>query len=188
MKINKISLRLSIAVSILLVLAASGFAQKVTYNFMPGTDFSRYKTYQWVKVEKAHYPNQLLDEQIMASIDRQLSMKGLTKTTEGIPDLVVTYQAAVDQKEEWSAYTTGGGWGWGGWYGWGGMSSTSVYSNTITTGSLNLDVYDVSTKKQIWRGEATKTLGQPKDPAKLQKNLDKAMAKLLKNYPPPPKK
>ena len=172
----------------LLVVTVGAFAQKVTYNYMPGTDFSRYKTYQWVKVEKAHYPNQLLDEQIMASIDRQLAQKGLTKTTEGIPDLVVTYQAAVSQKEEWNAYTTGGGWGWGGWYGWGGMSSTSVYSNTITTGSLDLDIYDVATKKQIWRGEATKSLGQPKDPAKLQKNLDKAMAKLLKNYPPPAKK
>ena len=42
--------------------------------------------------------------------------------------------------------------------------------------------------KQVWRGEATKTLGNPKTPEKIQRNLDKAMAKLLKNYPPPPGK
>ena len=48
-------------------------------------------------------------------------------------------------------------------------------------------MYDVATKKQIWRGEATKTLGNPKSPEKIQKNLDKATKKLLKNYPPPVK-
>jgi hypothetical protein len=45
----------------------------------------------------------------------------------------------------------------------------------------------VTAKNQIWRGEASKTLGSGKDPAKVQKNLDKAMAKLFKKYPPPAK-
>ena len=67
------------------------------------------------------------------------------------------------------------------------MGSTSTYSKTITTGSINVDIYDVLTKKQIWRGEVTKTIKAQKDPAKLQKNLDKAMAKLMKNFPPPQK-
>ncbi|HKP69042.1 MAG TPA: DUF4136 domain-containing protein, partial [Pyrinomonadaceae bacterium] len=85
-------------------------------------------------------------------------------------------------------YSTGGGyWGWGGWGGWGGMSTTTATSSTINIGTLNLDFYDVATKKQVWRGAATKTLGNPKSPEKLRKNLDKAMAKLLKNYPPPRK-
>ena len=189
MKAKSMVIHISIAFSLLFMAAAGVRAQKVTYNYLPGTDFARYKTYQWVKVEKARYPNQLLDEQIMASIDKQLAQRGLTKTTEGIPDLVVTYQVAVDQQQQWNAYSTGGGyWGWGGWYGWGGMGSTTVYSSTITVGTLNLDIYDVFQKKQVWRGEATKTIDPPKDPAKLQKNLDKAMAKLLKNYPPPAKK
>jgi hypothetical protein len=49
-------------------------------------------------------------------------------------------------------------------------------------------MYDVALRKQVWRGEATKTIDPPKDPAKLQKNINKAMAKLLKNYPPRPGK
>jgi len=64
------------------------------------------------------------------------------------------------------------------------MGTTTVTSSTIRVGNLNLDIYDVATRKQIWRGEATKTLKQQKNPEKLRKNLDKAMAKLLKNYPP----
>jgi len=32
------------------ILAVSGFAQDVRYNFAQGTDFSKYKTYKWVKI------------------------------------------------------------------------------------------------------------------------------------------
>jgi len=167
-------------------------AQSVKYNFVPGTNFAKYRTYKWVRVPKAEYPNQILDGQIMQSIDAQLAMKGLSRTESDTPDLYVAYQAAVNQEKQWNSYSTGGDmWGygrWGGWGGYGGMQTTTTTSSTINIGTINLDVYDVATKQQIWRGEASKTLGSGKDPAKVQKNLDKAMAKMLKNYPPPLKK
>jgi hypothetical protein len=40
----------------------------------------------------------------------------------------------------------------------------------------------------VWRGVAGKTLDPKAKPDKQQKNLDKAVAKMLKNYPPPVKK
>jgi hypothetical protein len=182
--------KLIVVMGVTLAVSAGAFAQSIRYNFAPGTNFSQYKTYKWVRVEGAQYPNQLIDQQIMRSIDAQLASKGLTKTDDK-PDLVVTYQVAVNQEKQWNAYSTGGDyWGWGGWGGWGGMGgmqTTTATSSTINIGTLNLDLYDVSSKKQIWRGEATKTLGNPKKPEKLQRNIDKAMAKLMKNYPPPPK-
>jgi hypothetical protein len=67
------------------------------------------------------------------------------------------------------------------------MQTTTATTSTINIGTINLDLYDVATKKQLWRGEATKTLGSGKDPRKVEKNLNKAMAKLLKKYPPPAK-
>ena len=182
------ALRVVTACCALLLCAASAAAQDVRYNYAQGTNFSKYRTYKWVQVPGIQYPNQLLDEQIKQSIDEQLSLKGLTRTDDDNPDLYVIYQLAVDREKQWNAYSTGGGyWGWGGWGGWGGMNTTTVTSSTINVGTLNLDLYDVATKKQIWRGEATKTIKQQKDPAKLQRNLNKAMAKLLKNYPPPVK-
>ena len=184
MKIRDLSLKAIVSLAILMTLAAVSFGQKVRYNFSPGTDFSKYKTYKWVRIENAQYPNQLIDEQITQAIDALLMQKGLTKT-EADSDLVITYQAAVNQEKQWNAYSTGGSyWGYGGWGGWGGMETTTVTSSTINVGSLNLDMYDVATRKQVWRGEATKTLDPPKDPVKLQKNINKAMARLLKNYPP----
>ena len=76
-------------------------------------------------------------------------------------------------------------WGWGRWGGWGGMGTTTTTSQTINVGTLAVDLYDVATKEQVWRGDATKTLGSGKDPEKVKKNLNKAMAKLFKKYPPP---
>ena len=111
------------AAAVLLLWSASASAQDVKYNFMAGTDFSKYKTYKWVRAPKAEYPDQILDQQIMQSIDAQLALKGLSKTESDPPDLYVVYQAAVRQEQQWSSYSTdmgGGGWGYGRWGGWGG--------------------------------------------------------------------
>jgi len=149
----------------LLFLHSAVPAQDIRYNSLPGTDFSKYKTYKWVRVPNAQYPNQILDTQIMQAIDAQLATKGLSKTEDNA-DLYITYQAAVSQEKQWNSYSTGGDyWGWGGWGGWGGIgSTTTTTSSTINIGTLNLDIYDVGTKKQIWRGAASKTLGSGKDP------------------------
>jgi hypothetical protein len=39
----------------------------------------------------------------------------------------------------------------------------------------------------VWCGVASKTLKSKAKPGKQQKNLEKAVAKLLKSYPPPKK-
>jgi hypothetical protein len=45
-------------------------------------------------------------------------------------------------------------------------------------------MYDPAVKQLIWTGTAMKTIDGNKDPQKIQKNLDKAMRKLLKEFPP----
>ena len=164
----------------ILLCCATARAQDVRYNYAPGTDFSKYKTYKWVQVPDAKYPDQLTDGQIKQAVDSQLSRKGLTKTDADDADLYVTYQISLSQETQWNSFS-GPGWRLGG-----GMPSAT--SSTINIGTLVLDLYDVAAKQQVWRGDATKTLNPSKDPQKNQKNLQKAMAKLLKNYPPKAKK
>ena len=55
-------------------------------------------------------------------------------------------------------------------------------------GQLALDMYAAAPHQLIWRGVASKTLDPKAKPEKQQKNLAKAVAKLLKNYPPVVKK
>ena len=45
-------------------------------------------------------------------------------------------------------------------------------------------MYDSAGKQLVWRGMASKQIDPKAKPEKRQKNLDKGMAKLLKNYPP----
>jgi uncharacterized protein DUF4136 len=171
--------RVGAGIGLLLVLLACGpvLAQDVTTNAMPGVNFANYHTYKWVRVEGASYPNQIVDAQIKNSIESQLSAKGLTKTDTDKADLYVTYQVSVDQQRQWNAYGMGGGLRWGG-----GMATAQ--SSTINIGTLVLDMYDPSTKQLVWTGRATKTINPSNSQEKKQKNLDKAMQKLLKNFPP----
>jgi len=167
-----------IAIAIGLMATTFALAQDVKYNFMPGTDFSKYHTYKWVNIEGGSHPNQIVDAQIKQAVDSQLSSKGLTKTTDDKADLYVGYQIAVDQEKQWNAYGMGGG------VRWGGMANAT--SSTINVGTLVIDMYDSGTKQLVWTGNATKTIDPSGNQEKNQKNLDKAMAKLLKNYPPKP--
>jgi hypothetical protein len=191
MNMKKMSMAFQLAVvgCVILFCCVAAPAQDVRYNFVQGTDFSKYKTYKWVQVPDAKYPDQILDGQIRQAIDTELSKKGLTKTDSDTADLYVAYQLAINQQTEWNAYGTGvgmgGGVGFGRWRGLGmGMGTATATSSTINVGTLVLDFYDVAAKQQVWRGDATKTLNPSKDPQKNQANLQKAMAKLLKNYPP----
>jgi hypothetical protein len=65
---------------------------------------------------------------------------------------------------------------------------TTGQTSTIYTGQLDLDMYDSANHDLVWRGVASKTIDTNAKPDKQQKNLIKAVAKLLKNYPPRVKK
>ncbi len=167
-----------IALGMGLVLLMCGFmaAQDVTTNSMPGADFSKYKTYKWVNVEGSEQPDQILEQQIKQAVDAQLASKGMTKTDDDKADLSVGTQVSITQQKQWNAYG-GGGLRWGG-----GMGTAT--SSTIQIGTLGLDFYDSAAKQLVWRGQATKTLNPSKDPQKNQERLNKAVAKLLKDFPP----
>jgi hypothetical protein len=173
-------IQMGVVVGLMLLACGSASAQNVTYNFMPGTDFSKYHTYKWVTESNTH-PNQIVDQQIKDAIDQQLAAKGLTKTDGETAELFVGYQVSVNQERQWNAYGGGMGWRFGG-----GMATAT--SSTIQVGTLVLDIYDPSSKQLVWRGQATKTLNPSSNPEKNQKNLNSAMARLLKNFPPPPPK
>jgi Domain of unknown function (DUF4136) len=61
-------------------------------------------------------------------------------------------------------------------------------STTIQIGTVALDMYDVAKRELVWKGQASKTIDAGANPEKRQKNIDKAMTKLLKDFPPKPKK
>jgi hypothetical protein len=185
--------RVSLFAPALLVLGVSvAWAQDVRYNFAKDVNFSDFKTYKWVDIKGSDQASSITKNQIMAAIDSELATKGLTKTDSDNPDLYIGIQTAVGTEKQFNSYSTGWGngpgWG-GGWYGYGGMSSGTTYGSTSTiyVGQLVLDMYNVPNHDLVWRGTASKTIDPKAKPQKQDKNIRKAVAKLLKNYPPPQK-
>ena len=182
---RNITRRFIVALGALALAGGIARAQDVKYNFATGTDFTKFKSYRWIDLPAAEKPDPLVDQQIRDAIDANLAKKGLTKATGEDADLLMAYQVAVTQERQWNAYSTGG-YGYGG-YGWryGGMGgTTTATSSTLNVGTLAFDIYDTAAKKLVWKGTATKTLNPSKDPKKNQQRLQKAMDKLLKNFPP----
>jgi len=175
-------------ICLLVLTVGSTFAQDVTYNFDKSTDFSKFKTYKWVAIKGAQKLDTLADKQIRDAIDAELSKKGLTKTDAETADLYIGYQPSLGEEKQLTTYNTGWGYGPGWGYGYpGSMGSSTSQTTTILIGQLALDMYDSANHDLVWRGIASKTLDPQAKPEKREKNIQKAAAKLLKNYPPPKK-
>ena len=173
MKIMKSAL-----IAIISFAALCALGQDVHYNYDHGANFASYKTYRWVNLD-ASVNDQLIDRDIKRAVDEQLAQRGLTRV-EGEADLYIGYRAAVTLEKSVNLWSTGMGPGGLGW----GDRSVQGQTSTIPVGLLFVDMYDRTTKQLVWRGDVSKTLDLKKDPDKNYKNLQKAMAKLMKNYPP----
>jgi hypothetical protein len=171
----------TIAVAALAALLALGstpaFAISVNSNYIPGTDFTKYRTYRWVKVEGVRV-DPITEKQIRQAVDTQLAAKGWTRTEDPSADAWVGYQIDVEREYRVNYY---GGYGYG--WGWGGAPA-SAHTSTVDRGTLTLDIYDGDAKQMLWRGSATDTIRRKSTPEKRQQRLDKAAAKLLRNFPP----
>src|SRR5436190_3951913 len=172
---------------VLLLAGGTALAQDVRYNFDKSANFSGFKTYKWVEIKGATQLSDLGDKQVKSAVDAELAKKGLTKSESDSADLYIGYQAGIGTEKEYTSFNSGG-WGYGpgygaGWYGAGGGMTTGS-TTTIYVGQLALDMYATSPKALVWRGVASKTLDTKAKPEKQQKNLEKAVAKVLKNYPP----
>jgi hypothetical protein len=163
-----------------LTFVAAAAAQKVTYNFDAAADFSKFKSYKWVEIPGGVKLDDLTARQLTTTLESELAKKGLAKTATDNADLYVGYQVAITQEKQLNAYSTG--WGYG--PRWGGTGTVTATTTTITIGSVALDMYVPAQKQLVWRGTATKTIDVGAKPEKRQKNIQKGVEKLLKNYPP----
>jgi len=166
-------------------LPAIASAQKTTYDFDRTAPFDQFRTYS----TKVGTPtkNELIDKRISAAIEAQLAAKGLTRN-DASPDVVVLFHVAFDEQKDISTFSSGpmyGGYGYG--YGWGGgwgATTTDVRVREILVGTLAIDMVDAKTKQMAWRGLGTKEVDTKAKPDKRDENINKAVAKIFKNYPP----
>ena len=115
--------RLGIASALVLLACYLTNAQDVRTNYMPETDWSKYRTYAWVDEVQGlpnvgGHPDQILDTQVKQAIDSQMTAKGFMKLVDaGKPDLLVGYQLMIDREKQINGFRDTRG-GWGGWGPW----------------------------------------------------------------------
>jgi Domain of unknown function (DUF4136) len=148
-----------------------------TYAFMakPGTDQNGYKSLTTQSLERA--------------VNRELFARGYTPAAPDTePDLVINFNVKEKEKVQGDAGPAGYGWGagyggprWGYGYGYG---LDDYYNNiqTVTEGSLMIDLVDRAHNEVVWSGTAVatltkKVLDQP-DAA-----IDRSVAEIFARYP-----
>jgi len=164
-----------------LIAGVAAAGQSVSYRFDKDSDFSKYKTYRWVNIPNAQQLDELTAGQLVGTVDVELRKKGLSLVQAGPADLYVAYQMARGSPKQLSNFNVGlsGGSAEPRSAGTAGLSATTVH-----TGELILDLYDGATKKLVWRGFVSGAIEAEAKPDKKQKHLDRAIQKLLKDYPP----
>jgi len=163
---------------LIFVLAGSAvlLTAKVITDFNHGTDFSRYRTYSWLKVEAG---DPLWPDRIMTAVDTQLTEKGWSKVPADGDASVAAFGSSHTQPRLETFYDNfGGGWFWRGFGD--GMAITNV--ENIAIGTLVVDIFDTPTKKLIWRGIVNDVLSDK--PEKNEKKLEKGVEEMFKHFPP----
>jgi hypothetical protein len=151
------------------------FAAEIKTDYDHSADFSRYRTYSWIKVDAG---NSLWSDRITRDVDAQLAAKGLTRVASG-GDLGVSAFGSTHNQQSLETFYTGFGGGWF-WRGLGGDATTEVISTPV--GSLVVDVFDGQTKHLVWRATSSESLTG--NPEKNEKKLEHEVVDMFKRFPP----
>jgi len=165
--------KIASALCVLFAFAAMALGQDVRTDFDRHANFERYHTYSWGKVQTS---NPLWEQRIRDVVDRDLQNKGWQRVESG-GDVVIAAVGSTRNEQEYQTFYNGmGGWRWGG------FEETTTTTENYRVGSLVLDMYEAQNKQLIWRGVSSDTLSDK--PEKNEKSLDKAVDKMLKDFPP----
>ena len=174
--------RMAMAAALCFVSAAA-FAQDVKTDFDKNANFAAIKTFA-IKIGTS-WNNQISEKRITDEITQTLTEKGW-KVTDANPDAVVVLHGATEKQKSLNTFYSGmGGYGGYGWRGWGGGMGTGTATTTTSeylVGTLVVDIFDAKTKQLMFRGTASDEISDK--PEKNIKKVEKASAKMFKDFPP----
>jgi uncharacterized protein DUF4136 len=151
------------------------------FAYDKAASFADLKTFAWYQGPEFKYPRggsvvdgRFIDDHVRKDVEAELGKKGYRKEDGGSPDFFVSYATSADGIVDHDRY---GAYSW-----WSpNIYVSSAYDRMAT---LTLDVRDRE-KKLIWRGAISRTGGD--NPEKVGEAIERAVAELLKNFPPIPK-
>ncbi len=171
MKYNRIFLILLVAASL------TGCSTiQVQSDYDESVDFGAYSTYAYMEAPQGVLAgNAMLATSIEQAVDSELATDGYRKIESGTPDFYVAYHGAVN---EVISSVTVERWGYG-WRRW--ARTAEVRVDTYQQGTLVIDIVNAADKELVWRGSVQ---GNVDNPERARKNIGKAIAKILEEFPP----
>ena len=184
------TIRLFTMLPILVAMAACS-PVKVLTDVDKTVDFTKYETYSFLGWQDNSdvILNDFDRKRMRDAFTSEFEARGLKRLEEN-GDMESTLFIVVDQKTSTTAYTDYYGGGYGGYHryggGWGYGSATTTYSESdYLEGTMVMDVFDGTTKDQVWQGIATGTITE--NPDKRDKTIPAKIAALMKKFPVAPK-
>jgi len=164
MSMRKLPVRIGLLgiVAAVLALSACETLPVIRTEMAPGTDFAGYHTYDYFdkpSTDRRGYTT-ITTRTVEAAIDREMTARGFVRAQN--PDLKINFNIAKRDK----VTTTPGpgigyGVGFGGWrhgYGWGLGFDNRGDVETVTEGTLTVDLVDRVKNELVWSGSAVRTL------------------------------
>ena len=161
---------------------------KVTADYEKGTDFSIYKTFNflpWRDDVSTHIAKSSQD-MLYAAVKKEMEAKGYTYVEKG-GDLAVGISVLIEEKVEYRAdgsvnYNVGYGYyGYYGGYGMGYSTPTTYSSVYYNDGTIVIDVLDEKKKSLIWQGYGFDRLND--NPQKNQQKIPTYVKYIFQKYP-----
>ncbi len=180
-------LRLTLGLLLIVMLSGCGSSVKVVADHDPATDFSSYRTYQWMpEPEDTQMQRGFIWRDIKQAIDHELGQRSMQQV-ESNPDVYVAFYASVEEKVT-GATIDRYGYGYGGYYGrgrWGTYGgSANVRVDSYTEGTLIVDIIDAGKKELVWRSVATGAVRNADNPQKARAKIPEVVAQVMADYPP----
>ena len=160
--------------------AASCSTMEMNTDYVPGTDFSSYRTFTFREGAKPR--NEVAARSVDYAVGLALEGKGLKEVEDG-GDLLVYAHFVLSEKTQVDTY----GYGTVGWYGYAyGPTTTTV--RKIPVGTVVIDLVAAKTKTLVWRGFVRDEISTELYPEEREKKAIGIARKLFADYPPGGKK
>ncbi len=150
-------------------------------------DFSQFQTYGFID-DSGQGINRLTNDRIRAAINSDLTGKGFRPVNDyEDADIAIGYQVTTEQRSTY--HTVHSGWGASGFrtsnVRLGASVGTSrTVRNDYTVGTLVIAVFQVADKTLIWEGSGTDTVSPSRSPDESTQNINEAVQKILRSFPP----
>jgi hypothetical protein len=149
----------------------------------PAASFHALRTYAWKpgpqpSIGDPRVSDREVDAAVRGAVDRELTVKGLTKSSADSADFLLAYAAGIDVATSTVAITRSTNAGSGDWVPW-----QHIQSSDFEHGTVFLMIFNPSAKL-IWHGVATGMFDHSATREQRAQRITDAMHKLLKQFPP----